>query len=125
VTYEITEPAERDIKHILRETLKMFGPRQLGNYMQIIDRSIELVAADPDRPESLDRPDVGPGVRLFHLELATDRRGGAAHCVYYSTGLLSDGSIGTVILRVLHEHMEPRRKVVRSLRGFSAGRRLR
>jgi hypothetical protein len=34
-------------------------------------------------------------------------------------GPLSDGAIGTIILRVLHEHMESRYKVVRSLKGFT------
>ncbi len=60
-------------------------------------------------------------MKLFHLELATSRRGGAAHCLYYATGRVSDGSIGTIILRVLHEHMELRHKVVRSLKGFTRG----
>jgi len=47
------------------------------------------------------------------------RRGGAAHCLYYTTGRLPDGAVGTIILRVLHEHMEPRYKVVRSLKSFA------
>lgn len=118
MTHELTGSAVRDVRDILRETLKTFGTRQLAAYAQIIDRGIAMVAADPDRPGSLDRSGVAPGVRLFHLELAAGRRGGAAHGLYYSAGRLSDGSIGTIILRVLHERMEPRHKVVRSLKGF-------
>lgn len=119
MSYEITEPAERDIKDILRETLKTFGTQQLALYAQIITKGMELVADNPDRPETLDRSEIASGVKLFHLELAAGRRGGAAHCLYYSTGRLSDGSTGTIILRVLHERMEPRYKVVRSLKGFA------
>jgi toxin ParE1/3/4 len=114
--YELTEPAERDIKGIIRDTMKMFGPRQVQAYARTIERGIEMVAEQPDRPGSLERIEIAPGVRLLHLEIAAGRRGGAAHCLYYKKGRLSDGSIGTIILRVLHEHMEPRHRVVRSLR---------
>lgn len=114
--YELIEPAERDIRGILRDTIKMFGPMQMRAYAQLIERGIEMVAADPDRPASLDRSELAPGVRLLHLELAAGRRGAAAHCLYYMKGKLSDGSVGTIILRVLHEHMEPRYRVVRALR---------
>jgi toxin ParE1/3/4 len=114
--HELTEPAERDIKGIVRDTMKMFGPRQVQVYARIIERGIELVAENPDRLGSLDRSKIAPGVRLLHLEIAAGRRGGAAHCLYYIQGQLSDGSAGPIILRVLHEHMEPRHRVVRTLR---------
>lgn len=116
MNFEITEPAARDIKDILRETLRTLGTVQLTAYAHIIDTGIRLVADTPDRPGSLDRSELAAGVRLFHLELAAGRRGAAAHSLYYSTGRLSDGTMGTIILRVLHEHMEPRYKVVRSLK---------
>ena len=119
MTYEIVKAAERDIKDIFRETLKTFGAHQLVAYEQIIIRGLEMICDDPYRPGSLDRSELAPGVRFFHLELAAGRRGGAAHGLYYSTGRLSDGTVGTVVLRVLHERMEPRYKVVRSLRGFT------
>jgi toxin ParE1/3/4 len=114
--YELTEPAERDIKGIVRDTLKMFGPLQVQAYARIIERGIEMVAEKPHRPGSLDRSEIAPGVRLLHLEIAAGRRGGAAHCLYYMEGRLADGTIGTIVLRVLHEHMEPRHRVIRSLR---------
>jgi len=119
VTYEITKAAERDIKDVFRETLKTFGTHQLAVYQQILIRGIEMIRDDSHHPGSLDRSELGPGVRLFHLELAAGRRGAAAHGLYHSTGRLSDGTMGTVVLRVLHERMEPRYKVVRSLRGFA------
>ena len=114
--HELTEPAERDIRSIVRDTMRMFGPRQVQAYARILERGIELVAENPDRPGSLDRSEIFPGVRLLHLEIAAGRRGGAAHCLYYMKGRLPDGSDGVIILRVLHEHMEPRHRVVRSLR---------
>ena len=118
MSYEITGPAARDIKHITRETLQTFGARQVAAYGRILAKGIEMVGESPQRPGSLDRSEIAAGVRLFHLELAAGRRGGAAHCLYYTTGRLSDGSTGTIILRVLHERMEPRYKVTRTLTGF-------
>ena len=116
MNYEIAEAAARDIRDILRETVKTFGARQVMVYRQIIESGIQEVAEQPLRPGSLDRADIAPGVRLWHLELTARRRGGAAHCLYYRTGPLRDGSVGVIIARVLHEHMEPRHKVVRSLK---------
>ncbi|MDA8230269.1 MAG: type II toxin-antitoxin system RelE/ParE family toxin [Magnetospirillum sp.] len=119
MTFEIARAAERDIKDILAETLKVFGMRQLAVYAAIIDKGMAMVGDDPERAGSIDRSEIGRGVRLFHLELAADRRGAAAHCLYYATGEMSNGANGTIVLRVLHEHMEPRYKVVRSLKKFA------
>lgn len=116
MNYHVTEPAEQDIDRILTETLRRFGARQVDIYAAIIQRGIDLVAAHPERPGSLDRSNIGESVRLFHLELAAGKRGAAAHCLYYITGKLPDGQSGTIILRVLHERMEPRGKLMRSLK---------
>lgn len=113
--HERTRPAERDIRDILRQTLRMFGPHQARAYAGIIERGIALIAEDPRRPSSFDRGELASGVRMLHLDIAAGRRGGAAHCVYYREGRLPDGTHGVVILRVLHEHMEPRHRVVRSV----------
>jgi len=113
--YEITEPAERDIRDILSQTLKVFGTRQLTVYADIIEAGITMVGDDPERGGSIDRSEIAPGVRVFHLELAAKRSGAASHCLYYTTGRMSNGVVGTLILRVLYETMEPRYKVIRSL----------
>jgi len=113
--YQLTVPAEHDIRDILRDTAKMFGPRQVEIYAGLIERGIEMVAENPGRPASLDRSELAPGVRLLHLETAARRRGAAAHCLYYMKGRLSDGSMGIIVLRVLHEHMEPRYRIIRAL----------
>ena len=111
MTFKVTEPAARDIAQILRETMKMFGAAQLAAYQKIIQQGLDLIRQQPERPGSIEREDIAPGVRLFHLELAAARSRGAAHCLLYKTG---GGT--TIILRVLHEHMEPRGKVLYSLR---------
>lgn len=111
MSYELTLAAERDIRDILAATLTTFGTHQLATYSALIERGLELVGAEPERAGSLDRSAIAPGVRLFHLELAAGRRG-AAHCLYYTTGKLSSGEVGVIVLRVLHEGMEPRGKLL-------------
>lgn len=120
--YELAEPAERDIRNILRDTMQMFGPLQVQAYAGIIGHGIALVAEDPDRSGSLDRAELARGVRLLHLEVASARRGGAAHCLYYMKGRLSDDTTGVIIVRVLHERMEPRHRVIRSLKDVAKTR---
>lgn len=121
MTYEITLAAERDIREILSATLKMFGTHQLSAYEKIIERGIEVVGDDPRAAGSVDRSSLIPKVRLFHLEIAAGRRGAAAHCLFYTTGVMSNGETGVIILRVLHEAMEPRHKLLRSLNQYEPG----
>ena len=70
-----------------------------------------MVAADPMRRGSRPRDHVAAGVRSFHIELAARRRGAAAHLLYYVQGQLDDGHEGVIILRVLHERMDPARHI--------------
>jgi toxin ParE1/3/4 len=67
-----------------------------------------MVAREPERPGSRARGELGAGVRSFHIELAARRRGAASHLLYYARELVPDAG-GMVILRLLHEAMEPRR----------------
>jgi toxin ParE1/3/4 len=113
--FELTVPAEEDVRRILGSTLALFGSNQVELYGQIIERGMLLVADNPHRPGSSDRSEIGAGVRMFHLQRAARRRGAAAHCLYYKPSVLAHGQIGVIILRVLHEHMEPRRQIARAL----------
>lgn len=105
---ELTELADADVAEILSQTATIFGPRQLDAYATIIKRGVAMIGESPERPGSVERPGLSRGVRMLHLELAAGRRGAAAHCLYYIRGRLSNGDDGVVVLRVLHERMEPR-----------------
>lgn len=106
----LTIRAERDIEEILRETRKLFGPRQVLSYAALIDRSMAMADADPARASSTARPELGPDVRTLHVELASGRRGSASHLLYYMQMAEPGGASRVVVLRVLHEGMEPRRR---------------
>ena len=74
-----------------------------------------MVTENPERSGSRQRDDLATGVRSLHVELAARRRGAAAHVLYYLRGLLDDGRDGVIIVRVLHDRMEPLRHLTRGL----------
>jgi toxin ParE1/3/4 len=115
VKAELTLAAEKDVRDILRQTIELFGEGQLRAYSRIIQSGIDMIAERPDRPSSFDREEIAKGVRSLHLELAGNRRGSAAHVLYYTIGQLSNGTEGVLVLRLLHESAEPRRRVKRAL----------
>jgi toxin ParE1/3/4 len=115
VNYQLTEAADGDIADILRETTRQFGPLQQKRYAALIERAIEMVAEEPGRPGSRRRDELAPGVRSFHIEVAARRRGAAVHVVYYLRGRLVDGREGIIVVRLLHERMEPLRHLIRGL----------
>ncbi|MGE5500353.1 MAG: type II toxin-antitoxin system RelE/ParE family toxin [Ignavibacteriales bacterium] len=98
----LTPAAERDIRDILRDSARMFGPRQRDRYAGLIGAAVTLVAEDPERAGSRPRPEIGPNVRSFHVELAAPRGSAASHLLYYR-----QDEAWVVILRVLHQAMEP------------------
>ena len=106
--HRLTRRADEDIEHILVETLRAFGPRQMQTYAALIDRAIALVAEAPERASSQGRPDLASGIRSFHIALASGRRRGASHVLYFTLTDAAEDDREVVILRVLHDRMEPR-----------------
>jgi toxin ParE1/3/4 len=114
LTFRLTEHADRDIANILRDTYRLFGRNQVVRYAGIIERGIAMVAEDPSRASSRERPELKPDLRSFHLRLASERSRGAAHVLYYRINPRDRSEV--VVLRVLAEEMEPKRRVAQALR---------
>lgn len=114
--FRLTNAADADILAILRQTRRDFGRGQVSIYAQIIDLGISMIADDPSRPACIDRDDIRKGLKSFHLEFAAKRRGGGAHMLYFMEMRDATGSREVVVLRVLHEAMEPKRRLVHALR---------
>ena len=112
--YRITNAAKADFKAALTSTTEQFGTRQRQIYKELIARGVKMIAAEPRGASSWDRGNVLPGLRAFHLERAAGRCGAAAHTLYYAVEPLSDGSLQVVILRLLHESMEPNLHIART-----------
>ncbi|WP_379956170.1 type II toxin-antitoxin system RelE/ParE family toxin [Dongia sedimenti] len=104
--YRFAPQAKRDLRDILRESTRMFGPLQRDRYGELIDRAVLLVAQDPQRLGSASRDDLAPDLRSFAVSHAAGRAGAAAHVVYYRREAMRDGSPGIVVIRILHSHMD-------------------
>ncbi len=70
-------------------------------------RAIQCVAEEPRCLGSKARDDILAGLRSFHLGLAARRRGAASHVLFYEERAITPGATTVVILRVLHDRMDP------------------
>lgn len=118
--YRLTARGDRDISQILADTYAMFGERQFNRYVNLIEAGMVRVADDPDWPTSDNRSDLGRGVRSLHLQLLAKRKGAASHVIYYRA-TFSDRDAKIVVLRVLSDKMDPRRRVKSALHDEERG----
>ncbi|SMH63027.1 type II toxin-antitoxin system RelE/ParE family toxin [Azospirillum agricola] len=105
--YRLTRLAEQDVADILRASARRFGPVQRDRYAALIERAALMIAEQPARPGSRPRDELADGVRSFHVELAAGRRGAASHTLYYVPGSSIGLADAVLVLRVLHDAMEP------------------
>ncbi|MDX3973116.1 type II toxin-antitoxin system RelE/ParE family toxin [Shinella sp.] len=108
----LTREAERDLAEIARYTVATFGAEQAMRYAALIEHALGLLVEDPGRPASRGRDELRPGVRSLHLSRAAGRRYAASHVLYYHLVAGVEGAQDIVILRVLHERMEPLRRLL-------------
>ncbi|WP_370640107.1 type II toxin-antitoxin system RelE/ParE family toxin [Aurantimonas sp. HBX-1] len=114
MSFRLTEAADADIEAILRDTLQLFGPMQLQAYSTLIELALERVGADPLGLGTADRDDIGPGVRSLHIDTVATRRGSASHSLYFLSTIDGTERVA-VVLRVLHNRMEPRSRVASAI----------
>jgi toxin ParE1/3/4 len=105
--YRLSRQATADLESILGETKRRFGLLQQRKYADLIIGAVKLVAADPERIGSKPRSEIRAGLRSFRVERASDRRGAASHVLFYRSESLEDGLPETMILRILHDRMDP------------------
>jgi toxin ParE1/3/4 len=102
--------ADADLVGILGYSTSRFGAQQRNRYAELIDKAAAMLADDPARPGSRSRDDLAPGVRSFPVERAARRRGAATHVLFYIVERHDpDGGADILVLRVLHERMDPTR----------------
>jgi len=110
--YRLSRRTTADLASILEETERLFGPAQQRKYSELIIEAVKLVASDPERIGSKARDDLRPGLRSFRVEHAASRRGAASHVLFYRLEKLDDGIPGTMIVRILHDRMDPELHIV-------------
>ena len=107
--HTLTTAARSDIVAALKRSVESFGIPGRRRYEALIKAAIRDVATDPMRPGSRDRPELGAGVRSFHLTHSRERaRSGDGivrtprHALFYHC----PDERTVEILRLLHDAMD-------------------
>ncbi|MDB5432089.1 MAG: hypothetical protein JWP35_3205 [Caulobacter sp.] len=95
----VTEPARRDLRNILDETLTMFGRDQANRYGLLINAALFDLEDGPDHPLIRRRDDLPDGIFLMPV-----RRRGASARHYLACRTAKGRRID--ILRILHDAMD-------------------
>jgi toxin ParE1/3/4 len=70
----LTRTAQRDIKASLNWSRKEFGETAAKRYQALIKQALRDIGADPERPGSMERPEILiEGARTYHLEFSRRR----------------------------------------------------
>jgi toxin ParE1/3/4 len=106
--YRLSAAARGDIVDILTWTHEHFGEAARKRYEMLIVTALRDIAHQPNRPGSLERPELGESVRSWHPALSRDRARTDAGSVrrprHFLIYQLDDGLV--VVGRVLHDGME-------------------
>jgi toxin ParE1/3/4 len=110
--YRLSEPAKADIAAILRRSEEIHGRGARIRYRACLTAAMRRVAADPNGLVTVDRADLLPGIRSFHIRHSRDETREApvanpVHLIFYR--VIQPGIVE--IVRVLHEGMEPFRYI--------------
>lgn len=99
----LTARAQRDLADIRSYTIKKHGARAATSYNALLRQAFRDILADPFRPGSRSRPEIGDKVRSFHIAFSRSRAASDVrtprHFVLYLLAL--DNEI--VVSRVLHD----------------------
>jgi toxin ParE1/3/4 len=105
----VSAKAQADIANTLRWTTKRFGALAVGRCRQLLASALLDLSADPQRVGSVARPELGEGVRSYHVRHSR-KRGDVAnprHLIVYRRR--EDDVVE--VSRVLHDAMELARHV--------------
>ena len=89
--YQFTDKAERDLEGIIDYTVREWGAAQANTYLDGLEARAHLLAENPGLGTA--RETISKGLLSFPYE---------RHIIYYTKHVP-----GIVIVRVLHQHMDP------------------
>jgi len=106
--YRLSDAAQIDVINILAWTYEQFGEAARLRCESLIVAALRDVATQPDRPGSIAPPDLGAGVRSWHLRLSRDHVGTSATVVRLPRHFLVYRFEPALLVvgRVLHDAME-------------------
>ncbi len=106
----LSGPANEDIRSIWEYTRSTYDYEQAIAYFELLEQAIRDVVADPERPSSIPRPELGTGVRSYHIALSKFRSGtgikSPRHVIVYALRRADE----VYILRIVHDRMNLRRQ---------------
>jgi toxin ParE1/3/4 len=112
--YAVGEDARADIRHLLAWSEAKFGPAVRDGYEELLFAALSDIAADPHRLGVKERPDLGPGVRTWHLALSRDHVADNARRIATPRHIIVFRVVADIVqvARVLHEAMDlPRHRL--------------
>ena len=68
--YRLSDAAQVDVINILAWTHEQFGAASRLRHERLIVAALRDLATQPDPPGSIARPELGAGVRSWHLRLS-------------------------------------------------------
>jgi len=106
--FRLSQAAQGDVVNILACTDKQLGEAARMRYESLIVAALRDVLTQPDRQGSLARPELGSGVRSWHLRLSPDHiRPGAGVVRRPRQFLICRFEPALIVVgRVLHDAME-------------------
>ena len=108
IRYRLSDVAQADVIDILAWTQAQFGEAARLRYESLIVAALRDVATQPGRPGSIERPELGAGVRSWHLRLSRGHMGAGAGAVrrprHFLLYRLEPALL--VVGRMLHDAME-------------------
>jgi toxin ParE1/3/4 len=110
--YRLSKSAMIDIAAILKRSSQLHGLQARNKYRALLTAALRHIAANPLGPLTTDRADLQSGFRSFHIRHSRNESTEApvarpVHVIFFRK--LRSGRV--LILRVLHDRMNPRRHV--------------
>lgn len=107
---KLTGLATQDIRGIWKYTVRQYDIAQAVAYSELLEQAIQDIVADPNRASSIPRPDLGIGVRSYHIALSKFRSGtgikSPRHVVVYALRKADE----VLVLRIVHDRMNLRQQ---------------
>ena len=75
--YRLSAAAQADVVEILAWSQEQFGQSARLRYEALLVTALRDIAEQPERAGSIARPELGSGVRSWHLQLSRDGARGA------------------------------------------------
>ena len=106
--YRLSAAAQADITEILAWSQEQFGESARLRYEALLTTALRDIAEQPERAGSIARPELGAGVRSWHLRKSRDRARGALGVVHKPRHFVIYRPEPDVVVvgRVLHDAME-------------------